>query len=522
MKAESRSLSILRTPAGVIATLPLLGVIGYAAWIFSDLYSLHTDLILAGIGLTALPLLLATFGLAIVFRRNFISHLRRGWLLISLGSASLAAAYGIALYQQALLGSDPFPGVADIFHSAFYPLTLAGLLLFPVALVMRQQRSVLYLDLAIIVLGFSMILWHLMMAPLNIPAPQDKTVFWAIAYPIGDFILLAAAIALIQRDLLRPARWVLFFIASGMVFAALADLLFATYELNEIAYPPAFLHTLWMCSVQSLLFAAAWQIASSSSTQGEVPARSSPALYLLRLALPYFAVALGLSLLVHAVITDGGSGLRLLGILFGAVVMVGLVLLRQYLVLKENLRLYQTVQRIAWTDGLTGLYNRHFFNEILPRELDHARRYQENLSVLLLDVDGFKKYNDTFGHLQGDIVLKAVARVFASQLRASDTIARFGGDEFVIILPSANRRLAQSIAQRIRSALAEQAFNGTTLGVSVGVAVYRPGLTPEQLLEEADKDLYRHKAKNNNGKYRVPIATSGMIDSPVHKDALKN
>ena len=128
------------------------------------------------------------------------------------------------------------------------------------------------------------------------------------------------------------------------------------------------------------------------------------------------------------------------------------MLWRQYIVSKENVRLYQKMQRIAWTDSLTSVYNRHFFNEILPREMERASRYDNHLSVLLLDIDGFKNYNDTFGHLKGDVVLKTIARIFFLQLRKSDTIARFGGDEFVVILPETNRHRAIAIADRIRDA----------------------------------------------------------------------
>jgi len=495
MKVVSRSHSILRTPVGVIATLTLLGCVGYAAWILSKYYFLNTDLIIAGASLTALPLLVTAFGLAIAFRQDFVTHLRRGWLLISLGSASLMVANGINFYRRAFLLEDPVPGIADVFHSAFYPFAFVGLLLFSMALVSRQQRGILYLDLAIVMLGFSMILWRLVLARFNFSISNDIAAFWVITYPIGDLMILSATIALAQRDLIRPARWVLFYVALGMVVAAIADGLFAYDELGRIDIQPPYLNSFWMCSSQSLLLAATWQIASNTAMLEDTPPKSRPFFYLLRLALPYLAVALGLGLLVQAV-SGGDSGLGLSGILYAAVMMVGLVLLRQYLVLQENVRLYQTVQRIAWTDGLTGLYNRHFFNEILPREMDRSHRYKDNLSILLLDVDGFKKFNDTYGHLQGDMVLKSVARVFASQLRASDTIARFGGDEFIIILPSANRRLAQSIAKRIQGALKEHVFHGTSLGVSVGVSVFRPGLSPEQLLEEADKDLYRHKAEN--------------------------
>jgi diguanylate cyclase (GGDEF)-like protein len=252
-----------------------------------------------------------------------------------------------------------------------------------------------------------------------------------------------------------------------------------------------------MSSGQFLCLAAAKQIDIGTAFLADPPPKTGPTLYLLRLALPYLAIAISLGLLVKAVVFDRDTGLRMLVILFGAVVMVALVLLRQYLVLIENMRLYQAVQRIAWTDGLTGLYNRHFFNEMLPREVERARRYNENLSVLLLDLNGFKKYNDTYGHLEGDTVLRSVARICAAQLRASDTIARFGGDEFVIILPAASRRVAQKIAERIQKTLADQKFHGDHLGVTIGIGVYRSGLTPQGLLEEADQDLYRLKADNS-------------------------
>jgi diguanylate cyclase (GGDEF)-like protein len=498
MKADSIRNSILWTPAGATVTLTLVGIIGYVTWTFTNYYSTEADLVVAGISQTLLFLLLAAFGLALALRADLVGHLRRGWLLISLGGASLAFTYGVTFAQRALQTGD-LPANINLFHLAYYALLFVGLLQFPAALVISQQRSILYLDLLIILLGFSMVYLYLLPDPSLVSINPNQRNLWTIVFPLGDFLILAAVIALAQRDMQRPARWMLLFIALGMIFATIADLFFSNPELTDIDQTIT-QHTLWMCSALSLCYAGAQQFKIGIKTLSDLPKKSSSTLYLLRLVLPYLAVGLSLLLLILVVISEREIGFRLLGILSGAVVMVALVLLQQYLVLKENVRLYQTVQRIAWTDGLTGLYNRHFFNEILPREIDRARRYQEHLAVMLLDVDGFKKYNDTYGHLEGDAVLKSVSHAFASQLRSSDTIARFGGDEFVIILPSANRRTAQTIAGRIQGTLAKLAFNGRALGVSIGIGVYREGQSPEQLLEETDKDLYRHKANHSNGK----------------------
>ncbi len=151
--------------------------------------------------------------------------------------------------------------------------------------------------------------------------------------------------------------------------------------------------------------------------------------------------------------------------------------------------------------------------------MERAARYKHKLSLLLLDIDGFKKYNDTYGHLKGDVVLRTLARVFSNQMRASDIVARFGGDEFVVILPETSRRTALIIADRIRSAVAAQPFENVSLSVSVGATTFRPGLTPEQMVEEADRDMYRRKNASRKPGPRQAGASSPSPALPPEQKA---
>ena len=173
-------------------------------------------------------------------------------------------------------------------------------------------------------------------------------------------------------------------------------------------------------------------------------------------------------------------------------------------------RLYGQMEKLATTDGLTGLVNRRTFDAQLRARLREAQRYKRPLSLLLLDIDHFKKVNDTHGHPAGDAVLCGVARLAQAKARETDLVARYGGEEMALVLPETDARGALVIAERIRAAVAaarhptEQGALDVT--VSVGVATW-PGAgdDPEALLEQADKALYRAK---QSGRNRVEGARS--------------
>lgn len=164
------------------------------------------------------------------------------------------------------------------------------------------------------------------------------------------------------------------------------------------------------------------------------------------------------------------------------------------------------LQMLATTDGLTGLANRRHFDEVLAVELQRAKRYERDLAVFMLDVDGMKDVNDTNGHQCGDVVLIGVATVLRDTLRPADLAARYGGDEFVVVLPETHARSANSVAKRIRSRVASRMFqhegNLVQTSVSLGIACYPgPGIQGvDDLLRLADEGLYEAKKKKKDGK----------------------
>jgi len=167
----------------------------------------------------------------------------------------------------------------------------------------------------------------------------------------------------------------------------------------------------------------------------------------------------------------------------------------------------EELKKLTITDSLTGLLNRRYLYDRLKDEVARSERHKHNLCLLMVDLDGFKYCNDTFGHLFGDRTLKTLAETLLNSVRSIDIIARFGGDEFMVILPETNEQLAIQIAERLRSNIAEQdvlpgdatLMRPRALTASIGIVCYpQHGDTLELLIENVDKALYRAKNKGKN------------------------
>lgn len=160
---------------------------------------------------------------------------------------------------------------------------------------------------------------------------------------------------------------------------------------------------------------------------------------------------------------------------------------------------HRQLHAMAITDNLTGLYNRSKFDEIMPSEIERARRYQTPLGILILDVDHFKAVNDAFGHEKGDQILTGIAEILKKETRATDTLIRWGGEEFVIICPGLVKEQILALAEKLREKVEQHTFESVgTKSLSIGATQYCIEDTPASMIRRADEALYKAKESGRN------------------------
>ena len=185
----------------------------------------------------------------------------------------------------------------------------------------------------------------------------------------------------------------------------------------------------------------------------------------------------------------------------------------------ERTRMMEKLQKLAITDGLTKLYNSRSFYTQLELEVDRFNRYKHPLALLLLDIDNFKEYNDSYGHLEGDKVLVRFSQIIKTCLRANDSAYRYGGEEFTVILPETTGDEAKTVAQRIRASLEAEKYKPipgkvARITISIGVTQCYPKEELSTFIRRADKAMYLSK---ENGRNRVSV----LLAEPPVKSKLK-
>jgi diguanylate cyclase (GGDEF)-like protein len=165
-------------------------------------------------------------------------------------------------------------------------------------------------------------------------------------------------------------------------------------------------------------------------------------------------------------------------------------------------RLYERYSKL---DALTGLFNRRWLDEMLPRHIERAERAGEPLCLMVVDIDNFKPYNDRYSHMAGDCIIAHVAHIIGTHIRPRDSAVRFGGDEFLLLLPNTGRATGLEVAERLRLLVRERPQGcvadlpeSLSLSVSIGVAASDSGIPCRQLMEQADQALYRSKQGGRN------------------------
>jgi diguanylate cyclase (GGDEF)-like protein len=167
----------------------------------------------------------------------------------------------------------------------------------------------------------------------------------------------------------------------------------------------------------------------------------------------------------------------------------------------QNAHYVERMKQLAYLDGLTGIFNRRFFELRIMEELERARRYGTGMAVIMADIDQFKRLNDEFGHLLGDEVLRQVSSLFHQQLRKIDVVCRYGGEEFAILLTQTNAQQAVAIAEKLRRLVESWQFPGVprTVTISAGVAACPAhGETRDEMIRAADNGLYAAKQEGRN------------------------
>jgi len=169
------------------------------------------------------------------------------------------------------------------------------------------------------------------------------------------------------------------------------------------------------------------------------------------------------------------------------------VIINQAAIQLEKVELYEEASHSAITDPVTGIFNHRYFQEHLTEEISRAERYLHPLSLLMVDIDSFKSYNDKYGHQTGDFILREIAQAMKINLRKVDVISRYGGEEFTIILPETKAEQAYIVAEKIRKKV-------ETIGltISIGVAEYQKTMDKDKLIKEADEALYQAKREGKN------------------------
>ncbi|GGQ47729.1 GGDEF domain-containing protein [Couchioplanes azureus] len=416
----------------------------------------------------------------------------RLWYLFAAGEACWFGGELIFAYYY-LTGDDPYPSPADALFVAGYPLLIAAMFL-----LIRARRHgrdwAGLIDAGILTTALVMLAWTYVIAPLTAATSMglaERTV--AMAYPAGDLMLLVMATRLFTtRGARTPSYWAL---SLALVLVTVGDSTFTSLVSLDENYLNLLSDVFWLGSF------LAWSLAALHPSMVEL-SRIHPE-QRTRLSRTRLISLTGAALLAPAMLAFHGitaaDHIPWVVIAAGSTVMFLLVLVRMHGLAAHAQRQADQLKALARSDGLTGVANRRTWDEAVARMLTTAASTGSAVVVALLDVDHFKRFNDTYGHLAGDTLLIDATAAWQTGLRPEDLLARYGGEEFGVLLPGVS--LADAV-RRIDALRAVTPFGQT---FSAGVASWDGREDPTALMARADQALY---AAKHAGRDRVVAAES--------------
>jgi len=470
----------------VVALGVVYGVV-FLGWQLLGRADAHATMVVSDVAFLPVSLLACVLAWRVAATRSIGRSTRRAWFALGLAFALNLLGDLLWFLEEVVLGRSPFPSPADAPYLAFYLALLVGLFLFPVAPRSRQERRRLALDVGTVIVAASMVIWYLVLGPTTAAEGSPVlTTALAAAYPVGDIVLVFGVGAVLARGTLPSSRRALGILLVGIVGYVVADVAFGALSLDGSYRSGDWPDTVWL--VSTLLVAVSAWVQRRGAMSGEAPARERPIRSGVSL-IPYLAIAAVWGMVLYAARAE--PLFPMLGLLTGGLLLTLVVVTRQLLAVRENSELTRLYQELAATDVLTGLPNRRRFWEQASEDLVHDDAARLPTSLLMIDVDHFKAVNDGHGHATGDRLLRAVAERLRASLRHTDVIARFGGDEFVVLLPACPRGEADVTATRVRASVATLK-DPVPVTLSIGTATMVDA-DLDELLRRADAALYAAK-----------------------------
>jgi diguanylate cyclase (GGDEF)-like protein len=419
---------------------------------------------------------------------------RTPWYLLATSQFIYASADATFYVAHDVLHQERFPALADLLYLSHYPILMAALLLLVRQRTPRGDRTSL-IDASVIALGAGLLSWLFLIGPLTSDANHSTLVKLAlVAYPAADLLVFAVAVRLLVGPGTRPASYRL--LSASLLVVLATDTAYVLMQLKGTYTTGNALDATWLGSY-ALLGAAALHPSMRALSEPSATPRthtSRPRLGLLAVA----SLVAPATLLIPTTL-DSATNLT---------VIAGASAAMFLLVVARLAELVDEQRRVAITDGLTGLYNRRFFEATLALEAEHATRSGRDLGLLVLDIDHFKRINDAHGHQAGDQVLRELAARLTAAIRGGDVVARYGGEEFVVLLRNTGIEAVPDTAERLRHAVGDVPVVLTSdvwlaITVSVGGAAWPVHAhSADELVRIADQALY---AAKRLGRNRVQI-----------------
>ncbi|MBA2288477.1 MAG: GGDEF domain-containing protein [Ktedonobacteraceae bacterium] len=426
-----------------------------------------------------------------------------------------------AFLQLPFLLHNPIPNLPDIFALGSYPCFLASILLFPLPRLSTAMRARLAADSFMIIIAVATLTWYFLFGPtiLHEEGPLADRLF-NILYPCVDLVLLCYLTLTFQRYLTLN-RGLMLLLSLQLVALLISTFIDCINVYQALSHQSTSILNHFGAIIY-LLAGIGWQMERfHQDVQAKKQAEHSSAMNTL---LPYVFVVMIL-LLICWIWVSGEIGDVARGTELGGLLLIGTVLLRQLFAMKTIHETNQQLERLSTTDPLTGLVNHRSLLDTLDTEIERAHRYAHPLSIVFFDGDHFKQVNDTYGHAAGDGVLHELGVRVRSVLRSGDTLGRYGGEEFLVLLPESDSEQALLVAERMRAAVAatplvpELVEGGINVTISVGIATYPvDATTGSQVVELADqamywaKDLGRNQVHTSSGVARANHESSYTLE----------